>query len=481
MAIPVDAGTGGDRFCSALVRSGLLRTRPPSGALSGGFGQAIGPRSVRLAEGGVAAVGGRLNLADRGQLMVRASGQLLPDVMRALRPQLGAPLAPARGGADNLAVPYEPGGCRPLLAWQLRAVAGLVDAVVGDLAAAAGVPADRLGGGIWVQQAEFCRDYAWEGAEAYVRDLRLRPIPGARHGRARLFRDRRGNGLCLSWDDGTNSLPGAQGLRQAARLGAGRDLPAEPQGRHRAARRGAAGAARRTLRGEDVAGALGRLALGRRPAARRDGRPGRRRAGRRAAGRPGVRPGLRPALAPGRPGAPRARGRGPPPGPRRGARWPAWRSSACSRRACSTCGAGLPRRRAGCPEGHGGRRGAAHDAAGSRACSPSRRSSRPPGRPWRTCRGSPSGRPGLTRRRATPARERAASGNGGAPAGAARRPGTDRAPRASAAAGPRARTARCAGRGSLPPRTDVMGVSPPDAPQSPAGPAGLAASGAHPP
>ena len=261
LVLPVEAGAGAARFCAAIVRSGLLARTPSACALRQGSRQAIGPRPVPLDGGGVADLGGRLNLAvsGGGQLVVRASSHLLPDVMRALRSRLVAPLDPAPGGADNLAVPYEPGECRALLAWQLSAVAAVVNSFVGDLAAAAGAQRDRLLGRIWVQHAEFCRDYPCEGAEDYVRDLQPRPIPGARHRRERSFRDRRGNGLCLSWDEGTKHSPERKVYAKRGDL-----IRVEISLRSRGAVTKLLGGARHdgapTLRGEDVAGALAHLA-----------------------------------------------------------------------------------------------------------------------------------------------------------------------------------------------------------------------------
>ena len=133
--------------------------------------------------------------------------------MRALRSMLPDPLPRAPGGEDNLAAAYEERGAyREPLSLQLGAVADVVDAFVAALAKAASVSPRLLLGRVWVQQAEFCRDYPYEEggagtAEAFVGHLRNRPIHGARHQRSRYFADQKGNALAVSWDDGTKNSP----------------------------------------------------------------------------------------------------------------------------------------------------------------------------------------------------------------------------------------------------------------------------------
>jgi hypothetical protein len=217
-ATPLAAG----EFCKALVRAGFLARAPRARARRVGAAQAgaglemklpIGPVSVDLPGGGSASLGGRLDLvaSDAGGLHVRWTSHLLLSPMRALRSVHPSPLAAAPGGEDNLAAAYEPGAYLDLLPRQLRAVAASVDALVGALARAAGA-ARPLRGRVWVQQAEFCRDYPYEEdgagtADAYIRRLRDRPIRGVRSERARFFAEQEGNRLTVSWRDGGKSSP----------------------------------------------------------------------------------------------------------------------------------------------------------------------------------------------------------------------------------------------------------------------------------
>lgn len=208
LTFPINARQNVARFCTALARSGLLTRRPPVGAalprrLS------IGPKPIHLPTGGVATLGGRLDLVatEGGLLQVRRTSHLLPDAMRALRSQIEAPSALGTGGADNLAMSYDPEAYPALLAQQLCAVAHVVDVFVAALAEAAGFAPGRLRGKIWVQQAEFCRDYQHPEAEDFVRALKDRPIRGSRQERARFFWDQLGNDLCLSWHEGAKNSP----------------------------------------------------------------------------------------------------------------------------------------------------------------------------------------------------------------------------------------------------------------------------------
>ncbi len=203
------------KFCKALVRAGLLAREPQTGAALDEKLQ-VGPARVRLPDGASVSLAGQLALvSDRaGQLRVSRSSHLLPDPMRALRSLLPSPLAVGAGGEDNLAAAYEPDAYRELLPLQLRAVAEAVDAFVAALAKAASVSPRLLHGRVWVQQAEFCRDYPYpseegeEGAaEAYVRRLRDRPIRGGRHERGRYFAEQQDNKLTVSWHEGTKTAP----------------------------------------------------------------------------------------------------------------------------------------------------------------------------------------------------------------------------------------------------------------------------------
>ncbi len=203
------------KFCKALVRAGFLARGPQAGAALDERLQ-VGPARVRLPGGASVSLAGQLALvSDRaGQLRVRRSSHLLPDPMRALRSMLSNPLPRGPGGADNLAAAYEPGAYRELLPLQLGAVAEAVDAFVAALAKAAGVSPRLLRGRVWVQQAEFCRDYPYpseegeEGAaEAYVRRLRDRPIRDGRHERGRYFAEQLSNELSVSWHEGTKTAP----------------------------------------------------------------------------------------------------------------------------------------------------------------------------------------------------------------------------------------------------------------------------------
>lgn len=213
IALPVSATAGeAARFCKALARAGFLARVPSPGSILGER-LAVGPVAVKLPDGGTATIGGRIDLvaSKAGTLHVRRTSTLLPDPMRALRSMLSSPLPLALGGEDNLAAPYEPGAYRDLLPLQLRAVADAVDAFVGALAKAAGVNADQLRGRVWVQQAEFCRDYPYEEngvgtAEAYVRRLRDRPIRARSEG-GRFFAKQEGNRLSVYWRDGGQTSP----------------------------------------------------------------------------------------------------------------------------------------------------------------------------------------------------------------------------------------------------------------------------------
>ena len=198
-----------DKFCKALARAGFLAKAPRAGAALDNK-LAIGAAPVRLPGGASVSLAGQLTLTANkaGKLQVRRTSTLLPDPMRALRSLLSSPLAAGPNGQDNLAEAYEPGAYRALLPLQLRAVAEAVDAFVAALAKAAGVTPRMLRGRVWVQHAEFCRDYLYDdGAEHFVRSLRDRPILGARHERGRYFADQHGNGLCVSWHGGGKNSP----------------------------------------------------------------------------------------------------------------------------------------------------------------------------------------------------------------------------------------------------------------------------------
>jgi len=196
------------KFCGALARAGFL-TRVPRAGAALDKKLTIGPAPVHLPGGASVSLTGQLNLVsnDAGRLQVRRTSTLLPDPMRALRSTLSSPLAVGPGGEDNLAKEYEPDAYRALLPVQLRAVAEAADAFVAALATAAGVTPRMLRGRVWVQQAEFCRDYSHEGAEEFVRLLRDRPILGARHERGRYFADQHGNALAVSWHEGNKNAP----------------------------------------------------------------------------------------------------------------------------------------------------------------------------------------------------------------------------------------------------------------------------------
>ena len=196
-----------DKFCKALARTGFLAKAPRAGAALDNK-LAIGAAPVRLPGGASVSLAGQLTLTANkaGKLQVRRTSTLLPDPMRALRSLLFSPLAAGPNGQDNLAAAYEPGAYRTLLPLQLRAVAEAVDAFVAALAKAAGVTPRMLRGRVWVQHAEFCRDYLYDdGAEHFVRRLRDRPVLGARHERGRYFADQHGNGLAVSWHEGSKN------------------------------------------------------------------------------------------------------------------------------------------------------------------------------------------------------------------------------------------------------------------------------------
>ncbi|MBB5371996.1 hypothetical protein [Acidocella aromatica] len=208
--LPVKAtASEASKFCRALARAGfLLRAPEPGAALDQKL--KVGPAPVHLPGGASVSLAGQLTLVPNGagRLQIRRGSTLLPDPMRALRSLLPSPLAAGRGGEDNLAEPYSPGSYVDLLPRQLRAVAEAVDAFVAALAQAAGVASNQLRGAVRVQQAEFCRDYLYEdGAEHFVRRLRDRPILGSRHERGRFFADQLGNGLAVSWHEGTKNAP----------------------------------------------------------------------------------------------------------------------------------------------------------------------------------------------------------------------------------------------------------------------------------
>ncbi len=196
------------KFCGSLARAGFLARAPRAGAILGRE-LAIGPAAIVLPDGATAILDGRLELvaSKNGMLQIRRTSTLLPGLMRALRTVRSSPPAAGPGGQDNIAAFHDDGEYEALLAWQLRAVAGAVDAFVAALAMAAGVGPELLGGRVWVQQAEFCRDYRYEEAEAFVRRLRDRPIRGGRHERVRSFSDQLGNGLSVSWDEGAKKSP----------------------------------------------------------------------------------------------------------------------------------------------------------------------------------------------------------------------------------------------------------------------------------
>jgi hypothetical protein len=194
-------------FCADLARRGVLARRPARGAaLRGALTVAKYP--VPLAQDGLGHIEGQLALSASaaGHLVITRRSRLVINPLRDLRSQLIEPGAKATDGNDNLVWEYGPEWPH-LLGWQLANVAVMVDAFLDAVAAAAGMAREQMRGRVWVQQCEVCRDYAISDAEAVVRELAARPIPGAGLAKLRTVAERRRNLLCVAWHEGAGSSP----------------------------------------------------------------------------------------------------------------------------------------------------------------------------------------------------------------------------------------------------------------------------------
>ena len=195
------------RLTASLARLGVLRRRPKTGtALNTEL--VLGNFSVPLSEGGQGSVGGELWLAagSSGRLVVTRRSRLVLNPLRDLRTQLARPGEKALDGNDNLV--WEFGEeWRHLLGLQLANLTLMMDAFLSAVATAAETAPELLRGRVWVQQCEVCRDYSVPGAEAVVRELKDRPMPGAVVGALRTVVVRRRNLLCVAWREGAANSP----------------------------------------------------------------------------------------------------------------------------------------------------------------------------------------------------------------------------------------------------------------------------------
>ena len=174
-------------------RLGLLPNPPRRGRL----GPIVFRGPLEIGQGPAVEVSGRLCVSHSGgAATIAGKSHIVLNLMRGLRAVVADPCPRASDGDDNLI--GECGDHRELLGWQLRTAGLVVAALLCIIADAAGVDVALLRGRVWVQQAEVCRDRGQPGAEALISRLSRVPIPGTRSDRRRV-----GNGLCVSWTDGT--------------------------------------------------------------------------------------------------------------------------------------------------------------------------------------------------------------------------------------------------------------------------------------
>jgi hypothetical protein len=208
--LPVPAISAVRGFCAALVRQGIL-AKPPGLGAELGRDLRLAPYVIPLSFGGSAKLGGRLVLTATaaGFLAVKGTSQLLPDLMRALRSQVPAPLSASRTGADNLAEEYSDHDRYAALHHvQLCTIEEVVDNLLAALANAAGTETAQLLGDVWVQQAEFCRDHYVTDAEQTIRTLAAGPIVGGATRWETHFARAGGTSTCLAWHEGPATSPG---------------------------------------------------------------------------------------------------------------------------------------------------------------------------------------------------------------------------------------------------------------------------------
>jgi hypothetical protein len=205
--IPVPAVEAVDSFCAYLARERALASRPRPGRALGSKLR-LGPVDVELRDGGMAVLTGELHLAvaKNGCLQVRSTSWFLPNVMRAVRARVAAPLPLPADGSDNLVAAY-PDYYPSLLVQQLEIVGDVVNAVVLALASAAGVDYGRIRGRVWVKAGEITRDYPHPDARGLVRALKDMPISGAGDESHRHRSTRHGNELCVAWHQGAATSP----------------------------------------------------------------------------------------------------------------------------------------------------------------------------------------------------------------------------------------------------------------------------------
>ena len=205
LLLPTVRAAAADNFGARLFRTGVL-SAPPRRGTTLRRPLSLGPFSVPLTEGGMGQVRGQIALAMGAgdHLVITRRSYLAINAMRDLRTQLIDPGDKASNGDDNLVWPHDV-EWKHLLGLHLVNVAAMFDALLSGISRAADVSPTRLRGTVWVQQCEVCRDFFEPNAEALVRELASRPIPGSEVVAVRRQTIRRRNAVCVAWGRDTRN------------------------------------------------------------------------------------------------------------------------------------------------------------------------------------------------------------------------------------------------------------------------------------
>ncbi|PWC29026.1 hypothetical protein [Teichococcus aestuarii] len=207
-------------FCARLYQAGIIKAAPkPGQCLKNKL--AVLFVVPDLPEGGEMTITGEIFLSadDAGRLRITNRSRLRPGLLRALRSQLEDPGEPATGGATNL-VGAHGDDWTYLLGQELANLRNGIDALVAELAEAAGLPSAQLRGRLWVQQCEIYRDLPdpVQAAETIVQDLAQRSLMGGAQQTIRSIQDHEGDRLVVRWRPSTHTAPGRKAYAKRADL-----------------------------------------------------------------------------------------------------------------------------------------------------------------------------------------------------------------------------------------------------------------------